>query len=579
MMYNKRYLWVTALTFFLFLGLGARLFYVTVIAKDEIFTKAQSQIVREITIPAKRGDILDRNGSILASTTEAYRVDADLKTFRRLLESKDKTAEEYAAPLAEILGEDKDELLAKLTAENNGIIIKRKIEKDTIDLLKEYIDENEVNFLLIGYDNIRYYPNNSFLSHVLGSVNIDGTGVMGIEYWYDETLKGISGIKIAEVDKQNRELPYSEVIQTSAIDGSDLILTIDEKVQYFIENLAQKAMDKHEAESVTMIVSDPKTGGVLGMVNLPDFDPSNPREDRTQDEFDAITRNFSVNDAYEPGSTFKIVTVSSAIEEGVVSEDDHFFCPGYIMVNGVRINCVNRSGHGDQSLGDVLRNSCNVGTIMIAQRLGADRFNEYVSSYLFGQKTGIDLPGETTGIVFNKDSMTPVDLATSAIGQAQTVSPVQMMNAINTVSNGGVMIPLHLGEKATLLDVNGNLTERVLNESEDKEIISKNTADRMLKLLFGVVGGNDRSAGYIEDIAVYGKTGTAQKIIKDENGKQRYSDDEFISSFIGGAPYQDPKVTVLVIINNPKDAIYGNVVAAPWAKEIILEMDKYLSLK
>ncbi|WP_312649899.1 penicillin-binding transpeptidase domain-containing protein [Proteiniclasticum sp.] len=578
-MYNKRYLWVTALTFFLFLGLGARLFYVTVIAKDEIFTKAQSQIVREITIPAKRGDILDRNGSILASTTEAYRVDADLKTFRRLLESKDKTAEEYAAPLAEILGEDKDELLAKLTAENNGIIIKRKIEKDTIDLLKEYIDENEVNFLLIGYDNIRYYPNNSFLSHVLGSVNIDGTGVMGIEYWYDETLKGISGIKIAEVDKQNRELPYSEVIQTSAIDGSDLILTIDEKVQYFIENLAQKAMDKHEAESVTMIVSDPKTGGVLGMVNLPDFDPSNPREDRTQDEFDAITRNFSVNDAYEPGSTFKIVTVSSAIEEGVVSEDDHFFCPGYIMVNGVRINCVNRSGHGDQSLGDVLRNSCNVGTIMIAQRLGADRFNEYVSSYLFGQKTGIDLPGETTGIVFNKDSMTPVDLATSAIGQAQTVSPVQMMNAINTVSNGGVMIPLHLGEKATLLDVNGNLTERVLNESEDKEIISKNTADRMLKLLFGVVGGNDRSAGYIEDIAVYGKTGTAQKIIKDENGKQRYSDDEFISSFIGGAPYQDPKVTVLVIINNPKDAIYGNVVAAPWAKEIILEMDKYLSLK
>ncbi|HCW73261.1 MAG TPA: hypothetical protein DHM90_05100 [Clostridiaceae bacterium] len=338
-------------------------------------------------------------------------------------------------------------------------------------------------------------------------------------------------------------------------------------------------MKKHEAESVTMIVSDPKTGGVLGMVNLPDFNPSDPREQRTQEEFDAITRNFSVNDAYEPGSTFKIVTVSSAIEEGVVSEHDHFFCPGYIMVNGVRINCVNRSGHGDQSLGDVLRNSCNVGTIMIAQRLGADRFNEYVKSYLFGQKTGIDLPGETTGIVFNKDSMTPVDLATSSIGQAQTVSPVQMMNAINTISNGGVMNPLHLGEKATLLDVNGNLTERVLNESEEKEIISRNTADRMLKLLYGVVGGNDRSAGYIEDIAVYGKTGTAQKIIKDENGKQKYSDDEFISSFIGGAPYQDPKVTVLVIINNPKDAIYGNVVAAPWAKEIILEMDKYLSLK
>lgn len=578
-MYNKRYLWVTALTFLLFLGLGARLFYVTVIAKDEIFSKAQSQIVREITIPAKRGDILDRNGSILASTTEAYRVDADLKTLRRLLESRDTTAEEFAAPIAEILGEDQGELLTKLTAENNGIIIKRKIEKDTIDRLREYIDEEGINFLIIGYDNIRYYPNSSFLSHVLGSVNIDGTGVMGIEYWYDETLKGISGIKIAEVDKQNRELPYSAVVQTSAIDGSDLILTIDEKVQYFIENLAQEAMDKHEAESVTMIVSDPKTGGVLGMVNLPDFDPSNPREERTQEEFDAITRNFSVNDAYEPGSTFKIVTISAAIEEGVVSEHDHFYCPGYIMVNGVRINCVNRSGHGDQSLGDVLRNSCNVGTIMIAQKLGAERFNEYVGSYLFGQKTGIDLPGETSGIVFNKDSMTPVDLATSAIGQAQTVSPVQMMNAINAISNGGMMNPLHIGDKATLLDVNGNLTERVLNDTTEKEIISKNTADRMLTLLYGVVGANEKSSGYIEDIAVFGKTGTAQKIIKDENGKQKYSDDEFISSFIGGAPYEDPKVTVLVIINNPKDAIYGNVVAAPWAKEIILEMDKYLSLK
>lgn len=577
-MNNKRYIGVTLLTLVLFLGLGARLFYVTVIAKDEIFSKAQSQIVREIIIPAKRGDILDRNGSLLASTTEAYRVDADLDTFRRVIETKGKTPESYAAPLAEILGEETESILEKLTSEHKGIIIKRKIEKDVIDRLRAYINEEGISFLLIGYDNIRYYPNKSYLSHVLGSVNIDGTGVMGLEYWYDETLRGVSGIKIAEVDKQNRELPYSAVIQTPAINGSDLTLTIDEKIQYFIENLAEEAMEKHEADSVTMIVSDPRTGGVLGMVNLPDFDPNDPREDRTQEEFDAVTRNFAVNDSYEPGSTFKIVTISSAMEEGLVDEQDHFNCPGYIMVNGVRVNCVNRSGHGDQSLQDVLRNSCNVGTILIAQRLGEEKFSAYVDEYLFGQKTGIDLPGETTGIVFDKDKMKPIDLATSSIGQAQTVSPVQMMNAINTISNGGVMKPLHLAEQAVLEDVNGNMTVRALDTAEENEVIGADTADRMLKLLYGVVGGNDRSAAYIEDIPVFGKTGTAQKIIIDENGNQRYSDDEFISSFIGGAPYTDPKITVLVIVNNPKDAIYGNTVAAPWAKEIFLEVEKYLSL-
>ncbi len=577
-MNNKRYVGVIVLTLLLFLGLSVRLVYVTVIAKDEIFSKAESQIVREIIIPAKRGDILDRNGSLLASTTEAYRVDADLDTFRRLLDSKGTTPEYYAAPLAEILGEETESIVDKLTSDHNGIIIKRKIEKDVIDKLKVFISEEKINFLIVGYDNIRYYPNSDFLAHVLGSVNIDGKGVMGLEYWYDETLRGISGIKIAEVDKQNRELPYSEVVQTPAINGSNITLTIDEKIQYFIENLAEEAMEKHEADSVTMIVSDPKTGGVLGMVNLPDFDPNNPGEEWTQEEFDTVTRNFAVNDSFEPGSTFKIVTVSSAMEEGLVDEDDHFNCPGYIMVNGIRVNCVNRSGHGEQSLQEVLKNSCNVGTILIAQRLGEEKFSEYVNKYLFGQKTGIDLPGETPGIIFGENSMKPIDLATSSIGQAQTVSAVQMMNAINTIANNGILNPLHLGDKAVLEDVNGNLSVRILDTIEGKEVISKDTAERMLNLLYGVVGANERSGGYIEEIPVFGKTGTAQKIITDENGKLRYSSDEFISSFIGGAPYTDPKITVIVIVNNPKDAIYGNVVAAPWAKEIILEVEKYIPL-
>ncbi len=577
-MNKKRYFGVTILTLILFMAVATRLFYVTVVAKDDIYKKAQRQISREVTIPAMRGSITDKNGALLASSTEAYRVDADLKTFRRILEKTGESAEVYALAIGEILGESQEVVLEKLTSEKDNIIIKRKLEKETIDELRIYLKEKNISFLLIGYDHIRYYPNHQYLSHVLGSVNVDGNGVMGLEYWYNETLKGIDGIKIAEIDKKNRELPYEDVVKTEAINGSNLVLAIDEKVQYFLQNLAKEALDKHQADSVTMMVSNPKTGQILGMVSLPDFDPNNPQENKTTEEFNKVTRNFAVNDSYEPGSTFKIMTFSAALEKGVVSEGDHFYCPGFIMVNGKRINCVKRDGHGDQTLGVAIKNSCNVATIMVAQKLGVDSFHEYLTKFQFGVKSGIDLPGETSGIIFKKEDMKLLDLSTSAIGQAQTVSPIQMLNTMNIISNFGTLNSLHLADEAVLTDHNLKTTVRDLRPLPVEGIITKETATRMLKLLYGVVGGNKYSNAFIEGMDVFGKTGTAQKIIFDEQGKQKYSEDEFISSFIGGAPYTDPKVTAMVIINNPKDAIYGNVVAAPWAKEILLEMDKYIPL-
>ena len=338
-------------------------------------------------------------------------------------------------------------------------------------------------------------------------------------------------------------------------------------------------MEKHEADSVTILVSDPKTGGVLGLVNLPDFDPNKPFEGKTSDEFNEISRNFAVNDSYEPGSTFKIVTISAALEEGVIGEHELFHCDGFIYVNGVRIKCVNNKAHGDQTAADVLKNSCNVATVQIAQRLGAEKFNEYLKKFQFGAKSGIDLPGEASGIIFNLEDLTPINLATSSFGQAQTVTPVQMLNAMNTVANGGEMIQLHVAEKAELTDVNGEITVKDLNEEEGIPILSKNTAESMLEYLYGATGKNPTNRAYIEGINVFGKTGTAQKIITDENGKQKYSDEEYISSFIGGAPYEDPKITVLVIVNNPKDEIFGSIVASPWAREIFLEVDQYLSLR
>ena len=231
-MKKSRYWAVIIITFGVFMGLSARLIYVTVIARDEILLKAQSQILQKLALPAKRGSIVDRNGSLLASSTEAYRVDVDLATFRRKLEKTDREASYYAAPLAEVLGMEVDEVLSKLTSESTSVILKRKIEKDTVDALRAYIGEANVDFLVIGYDDIRYFPNSNYLSQVLGAVNIDGEGIMGLEYYYDDLLKGVDGIKIAETDKQRRELPYSDVIETPAINGSDLYLTIDEKIQY-----------------------------------------------------------------------------------------------------------------------------------------------------------------------------------------------------------------------------------------------------------------------------------------------------------------------------------------------------------
>lgn len=577
-MKKSRYWVIILFTIAIFIGLSGRLIYVTVIAREDIFTKAQSQILQKITLPAKRGSILDRNGALLASSTEAYRVDVDLNTLRRKLDKTEREASYYAEPMAEILQMDPEEVLSKLSSDGGSIILKRKIEKDTVDALRTYMKEEAVDFLVIAYDEIRYFPNNSYLAQVLGTVNVDGSGIMGLEYYYEDLLKGIDGIKIAETDKQRRELPFSSVVETPPINGSDLFLTVDEKIQYIIEQVAEKAMEKHQAESVTIIVSDPKTGGVLGLVNLPDFDPNRPFEGKTGDEFNEISRNFAVNDAYEPGSTFKIVTISSALEQGVISDHELFHCDGFIEVNGVRINCANNKAHGDQTVADILKNSCNVATIQIAQRLGAEKFDEYVKTYLFGVKSGIDLPGEAAGIVFNEESLTPINLATSSIGQALTVTPVQMLNAMNAIANGGELQKLHLGEKAELTDVNEETQVQELNKSESVRIISQKTSEDMLQFLYYAIGENKYHPAYIEGINVFGKTGTAQKIVTDENGKQSYSDEAFISSFIGGAPYEDPRVTVLVIVNNPKDEIFGSYVAGPWAKEILMEVDQYLSL-
>jgi len=386
-MNSKRRLTILAgLSAVLFILLAGRLVYVMAISRDEIYEKAMGQIVREVTIPASRGNLLDRNGSVIAASADAYRLDIDLKTFRRTLEAKGRSAEYYAVPLAALVGEPVEDILAIMNKTSNSSLVKRKMEKVQADTVRAWMNEVGTNFLIIGYDSIRYYPNGPFLAHVIGTVGNDGEGTMGIEYLYNDLLRGVDGIKISEIDGKKQDLPYTEVVATPAVGGSDLVLTIDEKIQYAVENIAAETMESTKAKAVTIIVSDPKTGEILGMVNLPEFDPADPALGLTTDEFNQITRNRAVNDTYEPGSTLKMITMAAALAEGKVSLNDTFFCKGYTYVNGVRIRCAKHEGHGLQTLEEVFQNSCNPGIIEIAQRVGIETLNEYIAKFHLGEK-------------------------------------------------------------------------------------------------------------------------------------------------------------------------------------------------
>ena len=569
---NGRFFGITIITIILFIALIGRLFFVSVIAKDEIYDKALSQIAREITIPAKRGDILDRNGSILASSTESYRIDADLETFRKTLERKEKTPDYYGDQIAEILDMDKDDVVSKLTKENNGVIIKRKISKEVSDEIYKFMESEKVNFLIVGYDNIRHYPNDNFLAHSLGSVNIDSEGVLGLEYFYDEELRGVDGVKITEIDRLNRELPYKNALKTDAVNGSDLILTIDEKVQYLIENVAAKAMEENEALGVTILVSKPSSGEILGLVNLPDFNPNNPGKGMTQEEYNYITRNKAVNDSYEPGSTFKIVTIAAGLNDNKVTMNSEFNCEGVTFVDGIPIRCALNKKHKHQFLSDVMVNSCNTSVVDIGLKIGKDTLDDYIHKFKLGEKTGIDLPGEATGILMNPENIKNIDLASISIGQSNTVTPIQLLNSLNVIVNKGQYKTLHIGKETVLKDEKGNiLSKKELFKSDAEKIIEESNAEKVLYMLNESVSKNTNSGAHTEELEIFGKTGTAQKLDKETRS---YSSTDFIASFVGGAPYNDPKYTIAVIIDTPKKEIYGNIVAAPIAKEILLELNK-----
>ncbi|MDU4829246.1 MAG: stage V sporulation protein D, partial [Clostridium perfringens] len=569
----------------LFLVLVGKLLYIGIFRSKDYKAMAEEQWTNEIQIDARRGRILDRNNRELAVTANVFRVDLDLITLRKYIDKKDTDNIEIAKLLAEALEMDEEKVLSRIeltypsgNPANSATLI-RRIEKEKADKVKEL----DINGVIVSEDTKRYYPNGDFLSHTLGTTNADGEGLSGLELYYNEELMGIPGVRVSEVAGNSTSNPYSETSFTPPVDGKDMTLTIDENIQYFVEKVAEDALNKHNADSVSIAVMNPNNGEILGMVNKPGFNPNNPYEGseafKGKDEsakLQNMWRNTIVSDAFEPGSIFKIITSIAAIEENIAGKDEVYYCDGSLNVAGKNIKCWKPGGHGVQNFNQTLENSCNVAFMEMGAKLGAEKLNEYIKLFGFGTQSGIDLPGEATGIVKNVEDISAVDLATISFGQTNTMNGIQFMTALNAVANGGDLIQPHIMKELSHKDDNGTkIIDEVFVPKIQENIVDEKSTMRVKEALESTVSnGSSKDAG-IEGIKVAGKTGTAEKV-DPETGTYGAG---YIASFAGFAPYDNPQVSLIVIIDNPKNGEhFGGIVAAPFAGELFNNIFNYISL-
>lgn len=574
---KKRAAWLLVIIFLLQLGIVTRYAYIQIIWSPKLQKWAVEQWTHDIKIDAKRGKILDRNGNPLAVSGNVERVDAFMKDIFDAEKEKKITREEIAEKLSPILGISKETILAKFNKKlSNGqpigsVTIARRIEKEQGNKIREL----KLPGIVVSEDTKRYYPNGNFLAHVLGNTDIDGNGRAGLEYYYNDILKGVPGRFMGETDKFFRELPYRLATYVPPQNGSDIVLTIDEYIQYYTEKALEKGLQEYKAKQISAIVMDPKTGEILVMANKPDYDPNNPVKGSVEEAL-KLWKNRTVNDSFEPGSVLKILTAAAAIEEGIVSEKDRFVCNGSIKVANRIIRCWRTRGHGIQNFTNILENSCNVGFVILGQKLGKEKLHKYYSLFNLGKKTGIDYPGEALGQVRDVSKVGPVELATESFGQGISVTPIQFITILGSIANDGKMMQPHLVKRIVKTDDEGNTT--VVKEFEPKvlkQTISKETANKLLLMLESVVKNGAANKAYIEGYRIGGKTGTAQKVIDG-----RYAPGKYISSFAAIAPIDDPKVVIFLSIDEPDPSnYYAGSTAAPLAREILEDVLRYMNVQ
>lgn len=559
--------------------LAFRVAWIQVVNANELTQKAVDQQTSDIPIEAKRGTIYDRNGKELATSVTCYSVWARPA---QLAESKqNKGIDEIAEDLASVLEMDAADVKTKITKNQALVKVAQYLEKEDADKVREL----KIAGIELSEDTRRYYPLGNFASQLLGSVTVDNTGRTGIELEYDQYLSGVSGRWVKNTDVAGNELVDGSEEYYEAKDGLNVVLTIDEAIQYYVEKALQEGMEKTDAEKIMCLVMNPKTGEILASAVTPGFDPNNatePADEAAKEAYDALPedekisylnkmwRNPIVSDTYEPGSTFKLITASSALEEKVISQTETFTCNTKITIAGVTLHCWSSRDHGTQTIKQALGNSCNPALATVAGKMGVDTFYKYIDMYGITERTGVDYPGETGSIMYNSDDVGPVELATMGYGQSISLTPIQLLTAVSAIGNDGILLqPRYV---KSLTDSDGKVVKEY-KAKEVRRVISEETAAEMREAMEYVVSDGGAGVAKITGYRIGGKTGTANKV---ENGKYG---DYYYSSFLGMAPMDNPKIAILVVVDSPKGSYYGSLTAGPIAKSILQDTLRYLNVE
>ncbi len=548
---------------FIFLLLLGRLTWLMVADSVYYTEKARELHERERSIKAARGRILDAGGKVIADNKTVCTIS--------VIHSQITDPEKVIEVLSRELELPADSVRRRVEKYSSIERIKSNVDKEMGDRIREY----DLNGVKVDEDYKRYYPYEKLASKVLGFTGGDNQGIIGLEVKYEDYLKGTDGTILTVTDAGGVEIEEAGENRVEPVDGNDLYISLDMNIQSYADQLARQVMETKEADRVSILVMNPKNGEILAMADVPEFDLNNPyeigeeygsvSEEKKQEILNGIWRNGCINDTYEPGSTFKVITAAAGLEEGAVTVEDTFFCPGYIMVEDRRIRCHKTTGHGSETFVDGTKNSCNPVFITVGLRIGVDRYYHYFKQFGLLQKTGIDLPGEAGTIMHKKEDMKAVELATVSFGQSFQITPIQLATTVSSIVNGGNRITPHFGVRS----MNKDKTQiKNFSYPVTEHIVSEETSATMRMILEQVVESGSGKNGYVEGARVGGKTATSQTLPR---GSGRY-----IASFLGFAPADDPEVLALAIIHNPQGVYYGGQIAAPVVRQLFENILPYL---
>ena len=567
--FHRKKVWlVFFICFFIMAGLIGRLVYLMGFRSDYYYEKAQELHERERDIKAARGRILDAKGKVLADNRTVCTVS--------VIHSQIKEPEKVISVLAKELEMKEEDIRKRVEKVSSIERIKTNVEKETGDAIREY----GLSGVKVDEDYKRYYPYGSLASKVLGFTGGDNQGIIGLEVKYEDILKGEAGKILTTTDARGVELERLGENREDPVSGNDLQISLDASIQEYVQQAALKVMKEKQAERVSILLMNPQNGEIYACVNVPEFDLNQPfvlntgqdtsglSAKKKQDLLNQMWRNPCLNDTYEPGSTFKIITMSAGLEEGVVSVNDNFFCPGYKIVEDRRIRCARRTGHGAETFVQGAQNSCNPVFIEVGLRLGVENYYKYFRQFGLLEKTGVDLPGEAGTIMHKMENMGEVELATVAFGQSFQITPIQLAATVSGLINGGNRVTPHFG--VTVRSSDGTRAQKI-EYPPQKRIVSQETSETVRAILETVVSEGSGKNSKIEGYSIGGKTATSQTLPRSAN--------RYISSFLGFAPAENPQILGLCIIHNPQGIYYGGTIAAPVIRSIFENVLPYMGIE